>query len=547
MIDNIEEEEGDNSTIEDSIFKVSLSNLKLHPTVIGIYDYKKSRRQIKVLAKTMELIGQLEPITINTDNEIISGTLRYKAALFNGWSELSARRVPKTKNEDLQIVFHNQQRRKTPKEIINEAETILGLLKKNQGQRRDLLKHDASNPFGKIGKDRFEIAAKVIGDISASSLRRMIDVVEFEKESDENRNLGLVEKIINNQLSPSRAHGLMKAVIEERKARAERVNTNVEIQNNFSTADYTLYNKSSLKMNEIKSGSVQVVFTSPPYYNLRNYGNSIDGEPELGHEDTPQEFIENLSKFFKEVKRVLKKSGSLFINIGDTFARGKNLLIPNRLIIHLCDKEGWFIVNEIIWKKSNSLPHAVTDRLQPTYEKVFHLVKDPDNYYYDELKIYNDSRISIVRGPRDRNLRTTERDEGGFVMTRAHQKFRDFIDAQQVKNIIEGPNASVRQRELKNLDPSTDHPALMPSYLPVIPILTTSKEGDIILDPFSGSATTGKTALLLRRKYVGYEINKSSYDLSISDLNTLSSQKIEDGETATSSDFLEAGEFFTDL
>lgn len=82
----------------------------------------------------------------------------------------------------LEIVFHNQQRRKTPREMINEAEAILGLLGKRQGQRRDLLKQEENNPFGKIGQDRFTIAAKVIGDINASSLRRMMNVVDFEKE-----------------------------------------------------------------------------------------------------------------------------------------------------------------------------------------------------------------------------------------------------------------------------------------------------------------------------------------------------------------------------
>jgi len=537
MVDYTEEDEEDNTLeVESGIFKVKLSDLKLHPASLRIYEYKKSKKQVKVLAKTMELIGQLEPITINTDNEIISGTLRFKAALFNGWKDLKAIRVPKTENEEQQIVFHNQQRRKTPKEIINEAEAILGTLGKKQGERRDLLKHDSKNPFGKIGQDRFEIAAKVIGDISASSLRRMMDVVDFEKENEENKQLGLVEKIINNQLSPSRAHSLMKAVIDERKARQERKNTNVEIQNNFSTSDYNLYNKSSVKMEEVKTGSVQVVFTSPPYYNLRNYGNSVQGIPELGHERTPQEYVENLSSFFKEVKRVLKKSGSFFINIGDTFVRGENLLIPNRLIIHLCDKEGWYIVNEIIWKKSNPLPHGVTNRLQPTYEKIFHLVKEPEKYYYEEVKIYNDSKIDIVKGPRDRNTQTTERDEGGFIMTRAHQKFKDFIESQQVEDIIIGPSAQGRQRELKTLNPLSDHPALMPSYLPVIPILTTSKEGDIVLDPFSGSATTGKTALLLGRKYIGYEVNKENYELSISDLNTLKINKIEEA-SQTEEDF----------
>ncbi len=272
-------------------------------------------------------------------------------------------------------------------------------------------------------------------------------------------------------------------------------------------------------MTEVKSYSVQVVFTSPPYYNLRNYGNSIEGEPELGHETTPQQFVQNLSNHLREVKRVLKKSGSFFLNIGETYSKGENLLIPTRLILHLCDKEGWFLVNEIIWKKTNSLPQPATRRLQPTYEKIFHLVKDPDKYYYEEFKLWNDNEIEVVRAPGGRNTETTERQEGGYTLARSYQKFKDFIEEQIVKDVIVGPNAGGRQRDLQNLDPTKDHPALMPDYLPIIPILTTSKPGDIVLDPFSGSATTGKTSLLLGRKYVGYELNPKNYELSILDLN----------------------------
>lgn len=487
---------------------------------------------IKALANTMELIGQLEPITINTNNEIISGSRRWKAAMFLAWQTLNAVRVPKRENEEQTIVFHNQQRKKSTQEIINEAEAILGILGKRQGERSDLLKHDTKNPYGKIGKDRFEIASKVIGDVSASTLRRMMDVVEFEKESDDNKNLGLVEKIINNQLSASRAHTMMKSVIQEREEREKR--KDVKIKSTYSSDDFKIYNKSSDKMEEIKSNSVQVVFTSPPYYNLRNYGNSKEGKAELGHENTPKEYVESLSSHLKEVKRVLKKTGSFFLNIGETYNKGENFLVPIRLVLHLCDKEGWSLVNEIIWKKSNPLPQPTDKRLQPTYEKIFHLVKEPEKYYYEEFKLWNDNDIKVVLAPKDRNSKNIGRDEGGFTLSKSYQKFKDFIDEQTVKDVITGSNAALRQTELKKIDSSTDHPALMPDYLPIIPILTTSKSGDIVLDPFSGSGTTGRTSLMLGRKYIGYELNKENYELSLLDLSdTIKSVSKEDIEKLT--------------
>ena len=505
------EEEGCD-VIEVGVFKVKVNTIKPHPVSLRIYDYRHSFKSIKLLASTMKLIGQLEPIRINTENQIISGVRRWKAAKMLGLEEIDAIRVKKTINEEDTIVFYNQQRRKLAIEIINEAESYLGILGKKQGKRNDLLGTDVKrNPFGKIGRDRFEIAAKLIGDISPTSLRRIMSVVDFEKESDENKSFGLVDKIINEGLSPSRAQTLIRQIQDQRKERLKR--KKVDIKPSTSNDDYSTFNKSSASMKEVKSNSVQVVFTSPPYFNLRNYGNGTENNLELGHEDNVNDFIKNLTNHFKDVKRVLKKSGSFFLNIGETYAKGENLLVPTRLLLSLCDNEGWFLVNEIIWKKTNALPQPNERRLQPTYEKIFHLVKDPDEYYYNEFKLWNDNEMRVVQAPGGRNSSSTGRVEGGLTISRSYKKFKDFIDEQNVKDVITGPNAASRQMELRQLDLTADHPALMPDYLPIIPILTTSKPNDVILDPFSGSATTGKAALLLGRKYIGYELNKENYEL----------------------------------
>lgn len=513
------------------VIEVKLDDLTPHPESQKIYLNNSAKKEIKILAKTMKSVGQLEPIVINQTNQIISGVRRYKAAYFLGWTKIKAIRETTTpENEIVSIVYHNQQRKKKPIEIINEAEAILGILGKSQGKRRDLLKEEKDNPFGVIGKDRFEKAANVIGDISASTLRRLMEVVEFEKSSTKNKDLGLVERVIKNEIPASRAHTMMKSFIKENEERASIKKDKKPII--LTNDDVQMYNKSSNKMNEVKSGSVQVVFTSPPYYNLRTYNNSKDGRPELGHESTPKEFVLNLSKHLKDVHRVLNKRGSFFLNIGETFNKRENLLIPTRLVLNLCDKEGWFIVNEIIWRKTNALPQADNRRLQPTYEKIFHLVKDPDKYYYEEFKLWNDNEVKLVTGPSGgRTVSTNENKKGKLTLSKSYQKFKDFIEEQTVRNVITGPNAGLRQSDLKKIDSTKDHPALMPDYLPIIPILTTSKEGDIILDPFSGSATTGKIALILGRKYIGYELNKNNYDLSLLDLNKtiqeLSKPKVE--------------------
>jgi DNA modification methylase len=484
--------------ILNEVLKVPIGRLQIHPTARKIYNYKLKKKELLLLADTMRIVGQLEPIIINLNNQIISGARRYLCAMNHlGWTHLDAIRIDAEGKEDEMIVFHNQQRKKTYKEIIYEAETILGVLGKNQGQRNDL--------YQTAGQDRFELAAKIIGEVSGSSLRRLMKVVDFEKESEQNRSYKLVERIIKRELTASKAVNLIVEIIKDRQERESSRNIVI----NTSNDDYKIYNKSCELMDDIEDGSVQLAFSSPPYYNLRFYNNGKGDKNELGQETNLNDYFNTLGHYFKEVFRVLKNEGSFFLNVGDTYNNGGNFLIPHRLLLHLCDNMGWKFVNEIIWQKSNSLPQDSSRRLKPTCEKIYHLVKDPKNYYYKEFKNWSDADHKIGRGPSDRNLKTEGKDEGNIILKRPYKKFQDFLNEQNIKGVISGTNAGYRQLEVKKLDPTTDHPALMPSYLPVIPILTCSKIGDIVLDPFSGSGTTGGAALLLGRKYRGYEINKS--------------------------------------
>ncbi|NQT76813.1 MAG: ParB N-terminal domain-containing protein [Bacteroidetes bacterium] len=522
--DELEEEEMEELAPVNELINVPLYKLRIHKLSRTIYRERKNSKEIKWMAENMRLVGQLEPIIINRQYVILSGVRRYYAALKLGLPELRA--IVNDVYDELKevevIVSHNKQRVKTPLQIINEVEAILGILGKNQGRRNDLLKSDKSNPYGKIGGDRFEIAATITDSpLSASSLRRLISVSDFEKESQENKNLGLVDKIFKKEMSPYRASILVK---DFKKQKEEREKAKIKRTERKSTqtdsSEFKIYNKSSNIMNEVKSGSVQVVFTSPPYWNLRNYGLKTKGEMPLGLERTAQEFIQALSIHFRDVRRVLSDKGSFFLNIGDTYRVGENYLIPPRLLLNLCDNEGWFMVNEIIWKKSTGVPQGKTKRLQPIYEKVFHLVKDPDEYYYQEFKNWKESdEINLVKMPGSRNAQSTKKNKGGYILSKTYERFRDFLDEQTVRNVIFGSTASIRQMELKKLDVMVDHLALMPLYLPIIPILTTSREGDIILDPFSGSGTVGKTALIFGRKYIGFELNEEFSELSIRDLN----------------------------
>ena len=129
---------------------------------------------------------------------------------------------------------------------------------------------------------------------------------------------------------------------------------------------------------------LDVVITSPPYYGLRNYGNI----GEIGSEDSPEEYLNNLIAIFKEIQRVLKDSGSCWVNIDDVYCKQSLLCLPDRFKIKMVES-GWLCRNEIIWHKPNAMPSSAKSRFNNDYEKLFFFTKKPKYYFqtqYEPLK-----------------------------------------------------------------------------------------------------------------------------------------------------------------
>jgi len=165
------------------------------------------------------------------------------------------------------------------------------------------------------------------------------------------------------------------------------------------------------KLKELKDESVDMVMTSPPYWALRDYG--VAGQ--LGLESTFQEYINKLCDIFDEVKRVLKKEGTCWVNMGDTYSGGVNnndkkkvdgaktikpikavgvqdkclLQIPSRFAIEMCNR-GWILRNEIIWHKPNCMPSSVKDRFTVDFEKIFFFTKSKKYYFETQYEPYKD-------------------------------------------------------------------------------------------------------------------------------------------------------------
>ena len=267
--------------------------------------------------------------------------------------------------------------------------------------------------------------------------------------------------------------------------------------------------------------SVDMCITSPPYYNLRDYKNS----GQLGAEASVDLFVSNLCEVFDEVHRVLKPTGSCWVNIGDTYDKKKLSQVPSRFEIAMSDR-GWFLRNEIIWNKPNPQPMSVKDKFWPNHEKIFWFVKKLKGYYFDRDPILvPQAEVSLKRMFCNNNLskrkdiKATEKE--GFSMTSKKQntyfeRMRESVDFDKDFNyqqLIDSGKYPTRPM-FTVWDMSSHskykgaHFAVYPPELIKVPILATCPPEGVVLDPFVGSGTTCVVAKNFNRKYVGIDISE---------------------------------------
>lgn len=308
-------------------------------------------------------------------------------------------------------------------------------------------------------------------------------------------------------------------------------------------------------LKEMESESIDCIITSPPYWGMRAYDNE-ENINEIGNEPNFPLYVKALTEVFTEAHRVLKKEGSLWLNLGDKYVDKKLLGMPWRVAISLMDS-GWIMRNDVIWHQLKGT-QSCKDRLRDSYEHVFHFVKSK-KYFYDadairikplKKPIVSGNSITSSTGVSGKKYRKiiqestelTEQEkinaEKALDEVLAEIKlglvndFRMTIRGAQRAWHSDNTKISGRAKELVNKGyyvmriyskghlPSdvwnivtedtwrTDsHCAVYPEELLRIPILATCPEGGIILDPFNGTGTTVSAALKLGRRGVGIELS----------------------------------------
>ena len=240
--------------------------------------------------------------------------------------------------------------------------------------------------------------------------------------------------------------------------------------------------------------SVQTVVTSPPYHRLRDYGHP----DQIGQEDTLDAYVTELVAVFREVRRVLAADGTVWINLGDGYGAGKQLLgVPWRVAFAL-QADGWVLRSSIVWHKPCAMPDAATDRPTNAHEMVFFFAKEI-KYFFDANAIAEDAtsfgrkHTSKIQSPKTRALQGSGHHGKGGNLGINYERTR-----RNCRNVW----SLAHTERFGGL-----HFATMPPALAERCILAGSRRGDTVLDPFAGAGTTLLAADRLGRDAVGAELN----------------------------------------
>jgi DNA modification methylase len=457
---------------------------------------------------------QLLPLITSRDFQLIDGYRRLKLLSALGKEDVKVQFVDVEPSIGLRLSF-NMYRVKTANDLTKEVLQVFKSVEKRQGQGNNGKPYDryaiirekinyrwkspkAIRQFDKIIENDFENNLLLNGVVNKGwSLSDCEKYLSELKEIDLTKNHGFTEQLTKGDLTINQVNKF----IEEKE----------NLQNNYKDTFEIPYRATTFKMNCVDITDVSAflrkiatLFTSIPYYMLRGYDkNNLSSE--LGHENTPEEFADNIGKIFGKVEGVLNETSNVFVNIGDTYDNGCAMDIPGLVKAAILKHTKLKYKECIIWSKPN--PHPQGEQVKRPINQIEYIlwfVIDPSKSKYNLLKYTDQEKeVRITAGAKDvdKNGNVSKKTKS---LSKPYKKIYNHIAAQDVDHMIKC--ATGKNKPAYDAFP-TGHPALMTELLPVIPILMTTDETDLVYDPFGGANTTGRISLLLNRQYLGTELS----------------------------------------
>jgi hypothetical protein len=478
--------------------------------------YTINKQDDDSLRSSIETHGQLTPVTITKNRELLDGYRRFNILKSIGIDVIAVNVIDSPPTEESRVTL-NQYREKTVSDKVKELKVIFSSFPKKQGSRNN----DTSY-------NRYQSIQKALGNrwSSENTIRKLEYILENGEEvfiagiiSNTNSVELTYEYLVKYMnIDTEKEYGYHEKFLNGSNTLKVTVDLISEMENlefrepTFVIPEVSTYHTSDAielaQTNQYKS-TVDLIFTSIPYYDVRFYDNGA-GENQKGHENTVDEYCAGIAETLEKLTGTLKETSNVIINIGETYRDGCGLAVPDKLVHHICSKTKLIYKDRIIWSKSNEKPQGErVKRLSNNIEYLLWFVVDPKKSKFNVVTFGEKRDIKITHGAKDVSSKGQIMRKKESV-SKPYQKIKNHIEQQRIMNLIEsaaGKNQIVRKIF------SDGGPAVMSECVPVIPILMTTDENDLVFDPFAGTNVTGYYATLLNRKSVATELSLSYHKI----------------------------------
>ena len=467
--------------------QIEIAKLVENALTLGLYS--EDQVALERLKRSITLFGVLEPLVVSECPtspgffDVVSGNRRKQAAQSIGLTHVPCLVIEPIEIDEPLIRAYQEQRVKKLSELLKES--VL-LYEKYSASLKQGVK--ANSPEVKEARQvRKDLEDQAGGKHVVQRVRKYHELAQKFAQGDQSVYDGCL-------VSLDKAKGVLGAIKSLERSIAEKENlAKVEEITDIVLDDVKVLLKSSDNPTELAEESVQLLITSPPYFGIRDYGL---GEEELGHEETVKEFVDRLVAHLTVYKPLLKKDGTMWVNLGDYIQQYSYQLTPERFVMGMLES-GWLIHDKLIWLKKNPAFNNA-ERAVVAHEYIYVFKKSPFvKYCLAWVKSYPEIHGIMSYGT-----------QNGRMKLRSILDFRDGVLTTSTAN-----NAAVR-KAARDEGFNFTHSATFPLSVPLAAILTSTDVGDLVVDPFNGTATSGRAAQILQRKYCGFELNPTYVKMS---------------------------------
>lgn len=523
-----------NLLLDQKIQAVEINTLVISESSRELFNYEAKQEFVTELANQIHSNGIYSPLVVYKKDEqyvIVDGVLRFLALQSLNLNEVNCiiqenyptstdemkdrvisfnlKSTPSVEEKKRMIIHYlrleneNKLDGKTFEERIQmiTAQFGKGWGRNNVINFKKVLKWEQNNP-----ENTFNLSSRIVAEeLSSERAKNFVDILEkpdFNYDLQKEEESKILENYLNENINLKKTESLIRDYNRKKEVGVTQVN----IPSKITSDRYQIILGNCLDIEFPENTKLDGIFTSVPYFQQIEYGKTgveKGNEYEIGWEKTPQKYVENLVDVMKKGADNMKESGVIMININDSFQDGVCVGVVPLLIVEM-QKAGFFYLGKTVWVKKDHKPQGNNiKRFANGYEDILVFSKTK-NYYYQQLRIYDpNKKASLTRGCSEQGNKGKLKKEMSCHISNPYKQIRNLMNENDVEGILNVNISGDRSQKdgLKN-----EFFGSFPTLLPVPFILTCIPEEGMVWDPFGGTGTTGRVALLLNRRVIISEL-----------------------------------------